>query len=83
MNLLLSSASFFLSICNFIYLFLFLAVWSWLLCGLFSSFGEEGPLSSCLVQAFSLQWLFLLQRTGSQARGLQELWLPGSRAQAQ
>ena len=32
---------------------------------------------------FSLQWLLSLQRTGSRARGLQQLWLLSARTQAQ
>ena len=32
---------------------------------------------------FSLWWLLLLRSTGSRVRGLQQLWLPASRAQAQ
>ena len=36
---------------SFIYLFIFACAVSSLMCGLFSSWGEQGPLSSCSVQA--------------------------------
>ena len=35
-----------------------------------------------VVLGFSLRWFLLLQSAGSGACGLQESWLPGSRAQA-
>ena len=67
-------------------LFIFGCPGSSLLCGLFSSCGERGPVSSLLVSRSH----FSLQSSGSRAHGLssfstwaQELWLPGSRAQAQ
>ena len=53
---------------------------SLLLRGLFSRCGE--PTLQLWHSGFSLQWLLFLQSTVSRVRELQQLWLPGSRAQA-
>ena len=47
-------------------------------CGLCSSCGRRRLLSRCSVQASHCYAFFLLQRTGSGARGLQSLWGLGS-----
>ena len=60
------------------YLFVFGCVESSLLCGLFSSCGEQGKISSCSVQAS--HWRLL---TDSRAHGRQKLLFLGSRAQDQ
>ena len=52
---------------KFIYLHLFLAVLGLCCCE------DCGLLSSCTDAGFSLQWLLLLQSTGSRAQGLQSL----------
>ena len=76
---------------KFIYfIYLFLAVLGLCCCArAFSSCGERGYPSLWYV-GFSLRWLLLLQSTGSRHVGFsscgtraQELWLTGSRAQAQ
>ena len=66
----------------YLYVFIFDCVGSSSLCAAFSSCGERGY-SSLRCTGFSLQWLLLLRSSGSQARGLQQLWLAGSRAQPQ
>ena len=55
--------------------FIFGCTGSSLLCKVFSSRGGHSLLW-CVV--FSLQWLLLLQRMGSKACGLQQLWHVGS-----
>ena len=57
-----------------------LGLHSWTSFSLVAGSGGYFPLK-CM--GFSLQWLLLLQSTGSRARGLQQLQLPGSTAQAQ
>ena len=60
--------------------------WVFLLCRLFSICNERGWGVCCFslwYASFSLEWLFLLQSTGSRAGRLQQLWLLGSRMQAQ
>jgi len=48
----------------------------------FSNCGERGLLCSCSVRlGFSLWWFLLLQSMGFRVHRLQQLWLPGSRAQ--
>ena len=42
---------------------------------------EQAP--GVAVLGFSLRWFLLLQSMSSRARGLQELWLEGSRASDQ
>ena len=63
------------------YLFIFGCAGPSLLLRLFSSCSEQGLLSGCGAQAAC--WLLLLQSVGSRVHGLQQLQLPGSRAQAQ
>ena len=62
--------------------FLVLAVLG-LCCTSFSLVAGSGGYFPLKCMGFSLQWLLLLQSTGSRARGLQQLQLPGSTAQAQ
>ena len=46
--------------------------WVFITCSVFSSFREQGPLSSCGAGASHCDgWLLLLLSTGSRARGLQ------------
>ena len=42
--------------------------------------GGRGGCPSLPRMGFSSQWLLLLRSAGSRARGLQQFWLPGSRA---
>ena len=66
----------------FIYLFIFGCAGSSLLCSIFSSFREQGLLSSCGVRASHCDdWLLLLLSTGSRAHGLQQLQHMGSSLQ--
>ena len=52
-----------------LYIYLFIdCAGSSLLCGLFSSGGEQGLLSSCRV-GFALRWLLLLWSAGTRAQG--------------
>ena len=83
---------FFFLINLFIYLFIFGCVGSSLLCAgclLVAVSGGYSP-TSLRCSGFSLSWLLLLQTTGSRRAGFsscgtwaQQLWLAGSRAQAQ
>ena len=66
----------FLNYC-FIYLFIIGCSVSLLLCGFFCRCDEQGLLSSCGAQVPHCSGLFFWTCR------LQELWLPGSRAQAQ
>ena len=74
---------------NLFILFIFGCVGSLLLCGL-SLVAVSGGYSSLRCADFSLRWLLLLQSMGSRRVGFsscgtrdQQLWLTGSRAQAQ
>ena len=74
---------------KFIYLFIFGCVGSLLLCRLSLVVASRGY-SSLRCAGFSLWWLLLLRSTGSRRMGFsscgmraQQLWLTGSRAQAQ
>ena len=62
---------------------LFWAVLGLLSCVEFSLVAVSGGYSLVAVHRLSLQWLLLLQSTGSRACGLQYSWLLDSRAQAQ
>ena len=55
---------------NFIYLFIYSCVGSWLLRGLFSSCGEQGLPLQLWHAGFSSQRLLLLWSAGSRAHGL-------------
>ena len=87
-NLMACICIYFLKFIYFIYLFL--AVLGLRCCAQsFSGCSKWGPLFVA-VCIFSLRWFLLLWSTGSRragsvvvARGLQQLWLTGSRAQAQ
>ena len=62
----------------------FLAALGLQCCMSLSLVAASGCYSAVAVRSgFSLRWLLLLQSTGSRARRLQQLQLPGSRAQAQ
>lgn len=52
-------------------------------CMVFSLVAVSGNYFLLCCMSFSSQWLLLLWSTGSRAQGLQQLQLPGSRAQAQ
>ena len=81
---LLYQLSFYIYIILLIYLFIFGCAGSSLLRELFSSCSEQGLLLAAVHRAsHSRQWLLLLLSMGSRALGLQQLQLPGSRAQAQ
>ena len=75
---------------KFIYLFIFGCIGSLLLCMGFSLVAVSRGYSSLQCTGFSLQWLLLLRSMGSRHTGFsscgtwaQQLWLVGSRAQAQ
>ena len=65
----------------FIYFYFWLH-WVFVAACRFSLVAVSGGYSSLRCASFSLQWLLLLQNTGSRAQA-QQLWLMGSRAQAQ
>ena len=75
----------------FIFIYSFLAALGLCCCAqAFSSCGEQGCYSSLRCACFSLWWLLLLRSTGSRHAGFSscgmrahQLWLTGSRAQAQ
>ena len=69
------------------YFFLILFIYFQLCCvfiarGAFLQLWRVGTTLSLPCAGFSFQWFLLLWSTGSRACGLQELWLPASRAQA-
>ena len=66
-----------------LFIYLCLAVLGLRCCVGFSLVVVTGGPSSLRYLGVSLQWLLLLLNTGSRVHGLQQLWLAGSRAQAQ
>ena len=67
----------------FFFLYLFLAALGLCCCTwAFSSCSERGY-SSLWCTGFSLRWLLFVAEHGLQVRGLQQLWLTGSRAHSQ
>ena len=75
---------------KFIYLFIFGCVGSSLLCAGFLQLRRVGATLSLWCTGFSLWWLLLLRSTGSRCAGFsscgtraRQLWLAGSRVQAQ
>ena len=75
---------------NLFYLFISGCIGSSLLCAGFLQLQASGGYSSLQCTGFSLWWLLLLQSMGSRCAGFsscgtwaQQLWLSGSRAQAQ
>ena len=67
---------------------IYLFIYFWLLWVFVAALGlspveASGGYSSLQCSGFSLRWLLLLGSTGSRARGLQQLWHAGSKAQAQ
>ena len=73
----------FLLIVSKIYLCLFLAVLGLHCCTGFSLVAASRSALQFWCEGISFRWLLFLQSTGSRARGLQQLQLLGSRAQAQ
>ena len=74
------AGSFFLKLIN---LFYFWLCWIFIAVHGLSLVAVSGGYSSLRCAGFSLRCLLLLQEHGLQAHGLQQLWLAGSRAQAQ
>ena len=70
-------------VCLFVCLFIYWLCWVFVAaCGLFLVMASGGySLFRCA--GFSLRWLLFVAEQGLQGRGLQQLWLEGSRAQAQ
>ena len=79
----LRTTLFFLSICFFMYLFIFGCAGSSLMSRFSSSSSKQGATLQLWCVGFSFRGLLLLQSYGSRANRLQQLQLPGSRAQAQ
>ena len=74
----------------FIYLFIYWLCWVFIAARGLSLVVVSGGYSSLRCVGFALRWLLLLQSTGSRCAGFsscgtwaQQLWLAGSRAQAQ
>ena len=71
------------SIFFFLVSFYFWLHWALIAARGLSLIAVSGGYSSLRCTGFSLRWLFFLRSTGSRRTGLQQLWLEGSRAQAQ
>ena len=85
-----SSFFFFFNKFILLFIYLFLAVLGLCCCARVSVVATSGGYSSLWCVGFSLQWFHLLQNTGSRRTGFSscgtwahQLWLAGSRAQAQ